>query len=302
MAVKYIIARKPGTVLFTEPGLWLSVTAEITDVLGALVLGGIVCTELVGGIGWVGEVYLQSTDTYIIRWTATDSGGAKTYTDSLQAILTTHATTIRVWDETLNVRHAGVRVMILEDVGVGYELVAETTTDSEGECTLALTDGDFIIALQKSGYCFSSNCQPLPVNTADEELPVMLDTLLVAVPATGYVAPKSLVTMTGSLVNGQGLPIRFRKVLITVLGPAGYTSGESFVVGEDRHIVETDSNGAFSVSLIAGIPVEVAVANTRIIRRFTVPAVDFDFMDYLGDVDDVFDVQQVEYPNARRIS
>lgn len=285
-----IQARKPASVTFNA-GL-----AGLTNVLLRLYRDGveigdspIICSEhpVLAGV-YVANVIIEETGSLLGKWHHPDF---VVQAQNIVVVLATYSTLVRVWDSTTRERHADVRVMFLESVGTGRQLVSETTTDGEGECSVELPHGNFVIALTKTKTVFSRNAFELPISFTTEEAPCLLDTKAVAVPDSGYTPPIGLVTMTASLIGATGAPLMFRNIVTTVLSPAPYSSsGEKYVVAEDRVVEMTDANGQASVSLVPGSTVEVAVENTLTARRFVVPSDDFDLFDNLG-ASDYFGVQ-----------
>jgi len=294
---QYLIVNKPGSIIWT-----LGVTG-LTDVTANIYQDGVeisesplACQEHPTGGVYVGDLRLDDTGTYLIRWRG--DGNNEQAEQNLFVVISAHSATIRVEDTEDGTAHAGVRVMLLEFANVGYDLISETTTDDNGECNLELPEGAYRICLEKSGYVFTVNGFELEIDYRDEEAPILLNTKTIPVPTSRYVAPQSLVTMTATLINGQGSPIRYREVLVTTLSKVAFSNNDTkFVVADDRTVVESDTNGQLSVELVPGTEVEVSVKNTSIIRRFTVPGADFDLFDNIDGADDYFTVQQPDYPD-----
>jgi hypothetical protein len=297
LAPYYAIAQRNSSLVFTGAHGLTDVVARVYDADGEEVTGSPVeCSEVTPGV-YAGTLRIDDTGTYLIRWTG-DSGGIQEV-QNLLVVLSVHAVTIHVQDEDTGAAFPGLRLMLVKFTQEGHALYSETITDQDGEAVLEVPEGRYRICLQEAGCVFTENAFPLEVDYTDEEMPVLIEVLKIAVPASGYTPPESTVTMTARLIDVMGNPMRFRGVHITLLTPTRYTSGSSFIVAEDRKTEKTDSDGHLSVVLIPGTEVEVSVENTGITRRFTVPQDDFDLFDYLG-ASDLFDVQNPLYASAKK--
>ena len=293
-----IQARRPANLVYNAgvTGL-IDVRVRLYSGTTELAESPVSCREHASLSGvYIADVTIDSTGSIAAQW---ESSGFPTVRQNILVVLATYATTIRVWNSDTRERHGGVRVMILQHVGTGRQLISEITTDSDGECSLELPEGQYRIALTKDRVIFTANGFELDVGFLDVEEPCLLDTKAIAVPDSGYESPADLVTMTASLIGASGAPLRFRNVVVTVLSSVPYASGSNaYIVAEDRVVEQSDSNGQVSITLVPGSVVEVAVENTQIARRFTVPSSDFDLYDHL-DTDDYYDVQQPDYTPIR---
>jgi len=296
----YIIAVRPGHIM------WLSGVSGMTGVLARIYLDGVEIDQspvscsphVIPGV-YIGALTVDVEGSYLIKWSG-NSGNVRDE-QPLYVVLSLHTTTIQIKDSDSEAYYGGVRVKVLEFANIGYNLVSEALTDQEGQVSMSLPEGTYRVCLEKTGCIFTVNGSELVVDYLDEEVRALVSTHMVEVPASGYTPPSSTVTMTATLIDVKGDPMRFRDVHIVSVDSPGYHSGDDFIVAQSRVTAVTDSNGYLSVTLIPGTYVEVSIAGTSVVRRFTVPSQNFDLFAFVGN-NDSFDVQNQVYPPAHRVS
>ena len=195
----------------------------------------------------------------------------------------------------------GVTVIVSSWDGVDHTLVGYDVTGPDGEAVFSLTNGSYTVSLTKSGCTFNRNNHRLDIAESPSDYVSQIDGTYIAVPDVTYTPPVNTVTMSANLIDLKGEPVPYRNIVVTCLTPAEHAESIQFLALEGRTVIRTTVTGAASLVLVPGIEVEVAVENTSVIRRFTVPDADFDLVDYLG-ANDYFAVAQVEYSTPERVS
>jgi len=281
----------------------LTVTATITKD-GEPIAGPLAATENPSLAGvYQRQLVLQEAGTYLVDWRV---GPTTVITDNqalyiYESASHLHPTTIYV-EDSYGQPVTEVLVVISEWDGAGYSLVAYDHTDLDGLIAFSLPNGTYRATLSKDAVVFEENAHTLELTVRQDEYLYQFNGDRITPPDVTYVPPVALVTMFVSLIDMAGDPASYRKVLVTSLVPAVYQEGASkFVAMEDRIEVETSVTGEAFVRLVPGVVVEVAVQNTTILRRFTIPATDFNLTDYLGN-NDFFSAANAVYPPARRVS
>ena len=275
-----------------RPGL--SVTLEI-----GLSIWAATAHPVLGGVYQVTGIVLD-TGSYTGIWTvgAEPAQTQSVYIYSSEIYL--HPVRVSVVDSD-KVEMPGVTLIVSEWDGPGYSLVAYDVTGPDGEAQFSLGDGVYRLTLLEDGYVFNTNNHVLELGNTQEEYLIQVDGSRIAVPDITYTPPVGTVTMSVRLINLKGEPVPYRNVVVTCLTPAEHAEAIQFLALEGRTVLQTTVTGETSMDLIPGIEVEVAVANTSVIRRFTVPPSDFNLVDYLGN-NDYFSVAQTELDEPERVS
>jgi len=263
------------------------------------------CTEhpTLQGV-YLRSLILDEAGSYAATWNV-QLGGETVATDTQSIYIYEsadylHDVIISVVDED-GLEMADITVIISQWVDGGRELITYAVTNADGQVTFQLEDGQYRFSLYKSGATFDTNNHELDIDGTQDEYLSEVTGSYIEVPNIGYIPPVSLVTLSAFLVDMGGDPVAFRNIAITCLTPIEHVEAAQFIALEGRTVIKTSATGEASIALVPGIEVEVSVENTSIVRRFTVPAEDFNLSDYLGE-NDYFDVQDTVYPDAERTS
>jgi hypothetical protein len=251
---------------------------------------------------YLAELTFTAADTYLLNW----AGGDEAFTAAQNLIVVAQLTaTPRIHAKLIDVGDrlpiAGVTAVFSHlDPDTGdYVVDATAVSDDEGYVAADLAWGvQYVLSLFLDGTVFSSNNWFFEVEANQLTMPLLVTTGRVAIPWTGPVAPTDLVTMSVVLLGPTGQPLRYRNLSLTTTRPVTYDKGADFIVAEDTVVVHTDANGQAAVTLIPGTEIEVAVEGSRLIRRFVVPAADFNLSAYVGGDNDYFNVVELPYAAA----
>lgn len=115
------------------------------------------------------------------------------------------------------------------------------------------------------------------------------------------VAPTDLVKASGTFAKLDGKPVSGMAVIFYNVYMPPLSVGDIGIVGREIRS-ETDQAGYLETMLVKGSIVDVILSGTGIIRRITVPDVDFNIMAAVSAVDDNFQIQTPDIPAAVRRS
>jgi hypothetical protein len=247
---------------------------------------------------YVTDLVLEDAGAYLMRWQSESSGYSEDQQLTVVSSLTgEHSVVAKIVDEDSGEALQELLCLFLIEEDGSWVTAAQGYTNHQGYVTCSLGDGNYRLVLVRENTAFTVNGTEFVCHQLQTDTPLYVETKAIEYPPTEYEPPTTLRTMTAKIIQGDGSPLRFRDVSITVLQPAKYAKGEDFVVGDSKVVHQTDANGCLSIDLVPGAIVEVAVAGTRIARRFTVPDEDFSLFDYMEGYD-YFDVIVRPYPAA----